>query len=149
MSTYGKSGKTVLVLLVICALFFIPSCGKKGPSKPSVQGKAMKSPDVIFKLGVEPQGYTLPVVSEISWAFFQQQGSEDLICKLKLQISYPKDLKCYANVNLLDLNNFPVTSQQIKLDGLAKEESTEEMVIYISPDMSKRITKARIEIEPI
>ncbi len=143
--------RNCLFLFLIFTIMFLPSCAKKGVDgpKPAIPGKVMVNPEVTLQVGVSPEGVVLPTVSEIRWDFFQEEGRKDYVCKMKMKTVYNDEKKFMAQIQLIDLNNFPVTTQQLKMDGVKGEEVTYDLVIYIEPQLSKKITKAKVVLEII
>lgn len=142
-----KSVFYVLCLLVLSLT--LCSCGDKSAGRAAVAGKVVANPEVSFAKGAEPKGAALPQIPDLSWNFYKEEGKADLVCKLKMKVIFKSDLKCTALISLSDLNRFPVTTEEIKFSGLNGETQNHEIILYITPDMSKRITNGKVEISPI
>lgn len=141
--------KKIILLLVITILAFLPaSCGKKG-QHPAQRGKVINNPEVKLEYYGNPREIVLPDIPEMRWDFYEETGKSDLTCKLKLKVVFKHDGSYMTKIQFLDLNRFPVTSEQIKLIGKKGEETTYEKTLYIAPKDSRRITKAMILITPL
>ncbi|MGV8123596.1 MAG: hypothetical protein AB2L14_27910 [Candidatus Xenobiia bacterium LiM19] len=141
--------KRILTVMVIMILALsLTSCGKKG-QQPAQRGKVINNPEVKLEYYGNPKEIVLPDIPEMRWDFYEEAGKVDLTCKLKLKVVFKHDGSYMSKVQFLDLNRFPVTSEQIKLIGKKGEETTYEKTLYIAPKDSKRITKAMILITPL
>ncbi|GEM_PF-2362235 len=137
---------TVMVVMILA--IFLNSCGNKG-RQPTQRGKVLNNPEVKLEYYGNPENIILPNVPEVRWDFFEEKGKTDLTCKLKLKVVFKCDGKYNAKIQFLDLNKFPVTSEQIKLIGKKGEETTYEKTLYIAPRDTGRITKAQILMTPL
>lgn len=142
------------VIMLLCMSIFLPSCSKTkstGP-RPDIPGKIMTNPEVSMKIGVSPNGAVLPTVSEIKWDFYNTSAESDnksYECRVKMKVIYNDNQKYMAQVQLLDINNFIVTTEQLKMNGLRGEKVDYDFNLYIEPDLSKRITKARVILDTL
>ena len=145
-------------ILVVCICLFLASCGKSksGGDKPDIPGKVMANPQVTMGVGLSPEGLTLPTVSEIKWDFYKVapgislpestagKGKDMYECKVKMKAHYNGNTKFMAKVELLDMNGFVVTFEKLKMDGLKGETVDHSFNLYIEPELSKKITQARV-----
>jgi len=135
-------------MVIMILAFSLTSCGKKG-QQPAQRGKVINNPEVKLEYYGNPREIVLPDIPEMRWDFYEEAGKVDLTCKLKLKVVFKHDGSYMSKVQFLDLNRFPVTSEQIKLIGKKGEETTYEKTLYIAPKDSRRITKAMILITPL
>lgn len=141
--------RRILTVIVIAILAFsLSSCGKKG-QQPARKGKVLNNPEVKLEYYGNPKEIVLPNIPELRWDFFEEAGKTDLTCKLKMKVVFKTDGQYMAKVQFLDLNKFPVTSEQLKLSGRKGEETTYEKTLYLAPKESNRITKAQILMTPV
>ena len=146
------------VIIILCMSVFLPSCskGKSDGPKPDIPGKTMTNPEVSMKVGISPEGAILPTISEIKWDFYEinskpEASKEDKLyeCRVKMKVIYNDNKRFVAQIQLLDINNFIVTTEQLKMNGLKGEKVDYSFNLYIEPELSRRITKARIVLETI
>ncbi len=140
--------KFPIILLLLSLLFILPSCSKKadGP-KPDIEGKTIHMPETSMKIGVSPGEIKLPTVSEIKWDFYKVPNNQKYECRMQMKVKFNGDEKFLAQIQLLDYNNFPVTIQQEKLIGQTGEETEYQIILYIEPELSKKITKAKVILD--
>jgi hypothetical protein len=135
-------------MLVTGALLLLVSCANKG-AKTTQKGKVMSYPEVRLDGAGPSAAAALPEISEIRWDFFHEEGKDDLVCKFRMQVTFKQESKFMAKINFLDLNNFPVTTEKLKIMGKKDEQVVYEHKLYIDQKNSRRITKAQVVLTPI
>jgi hypothetical protein len=136
------------ILIFALAAMLLFSCGKEGPQN-IIKGKGMSYPEVKLESAASSAKIVLPEIPELRWDFFPEPGHAELTCKFKMQVTFKEEGKFNAKIQFLDLNNFPVTTEKIKMIGKKDEQVAYERTLYIDQKVSRRITKAQILLTPI
>lgn len=136
------------VLIFTLAALLLFSCGKEGQQN-TIKGKVMSYPGVKLEGAHASTKIALPEIPELRWDFFPEPGKSELSCKFKMQVTFKDEGKFNAKIQFLDLNNFPVTTEKIKMIGKKDEQVEYERTLYIDQKVSRRITKAEILLTPI
>lgn len=138
----------VFLLLLVISAFFLFCCDKK-PQNAAQVGKVMSYPEIKVENTAGVKDVVVPEIPEVRWDFYKEEGKRELTCKYRMQVNFKVEAKFMAKVQFLDLNNFPVTTEKVKLIGLKDEQRMYEQSLYIDPKVSQRITKVQIVLTPI
>lgn len=140
--------KFLSAALILFSVILLASC--TSDNKASKNDREMTNIEVCTKVGVSPEGLKLPEVPEISWKFYEgEEAKGKTTGKLSMKVHYKETRKYVGDIQLLDLNNLPVTTEAVSLNGAENEDEILPIDLHVSKDVAKRITKAKLVVTPV
>ena len=137
-------------LLGICLIFSLCSC--TGFSKGSSGSRKMQDIEVTTKIGISASelGMKLPNSVNVEMKFLDSNNSNSSSTgKITVTAHFNETRKYSAEIQFLDLNNIPVTTESFKMDGIDNTDGSYTIDMHIDKKISKRITKAKLVVGPV
>ena len=136
-------------VLGICLIFSLCSC--TGSSKGSSESRKMQDIEVTTKVGISASelGMKLPSSVNVDMKFLDSNNSNSSSTgKITVTAHFNETRKYNAEIQFLDLNNLPVTTESFKMDGIDNTDGSYTIDMHIDKKISKRITKAKLVVGP-
>ncbi len=137
-------------VLGICLIFSLCSC--TGSSKGSSESRKMQDIEVSTKVGVSASelGMKLPSSVNVEMKFSEDNNSNSASTgKIIVKAHFNETRKYNAEIQFLDLNNIPVTTESFKMDGIDNTDASYTVDMHIDKTIAKRITKAKLVVGPV
>ena len=141
--------KAISLMLIMAAVIFMASCTNKKTETGS--DRVMENVEVTTKVGISANdiGMKLPEIPELSWKFYDDKDATGKSKgKMTVKAHFKETRKYSAEVQLLDLNNLPVTTESLVMNGVENADETFTLDLHINKEIAKRITKGRVVVAP-
>ena len=140
----------ISTILGICLIFSLCSCTKT--TKRSTGDKNMQDIEVSTKVGVsaEELGMKLPTSVDVEMKFSDENNSnQSSTGKIIVKAHFNETRKYNAEIQLLDLNNIPVTTENFRMDGIDNTDGSYTIDMHVDQKLAKKITKAKLVVGPV
>lgn len=140
----------ISTIIGICLIFSLCSCTKT--TKSSTGDKSMQDIEVSTKVGVSAEeiGMKLPTSVNVEMKFLDENNSNQASTgKITVTAHFNETRKYNAEIQLLDLNNIPVTTESFNMDGIINTDGSYTVDMHIDKKLAKRITKAKLVVGPV
>lgn len=140
----------ISAVIGICLIFSLCSCTKT--TKSNSANKSMQDIEVTTKVGVsaEELGMKLPTSVNVEMKFSDDNNSnQSSTGKITVTAHFNETRKYNAEIQLLDLNNVPVSTESFRMDGIDNTEGNYTVDMHVDKTTAKRITKAKLVVGPV
>ena len=112
----------------------------------------MQDIEVSTKVGVsaEELGMKLPTSVDVEMKFSDENNSnQSSTGKIIVKAHFNETRKYNAEIQLLDLNNIPVTTENFRMDGIDNTDGSYTIDMHVDQKLAKKITKAKLVVGPV
>ncbi len=140
------------IIITLLATLILISCANE--TKTGGNDREMQNIEVSTRVGVSAEaiGMKLPEVPELKWKFLTPEEREKITKytgKMTIKVKFNENRKYSADIQLLDINNLPVTTENLTMDGVTGSEAVYTVDLHIAPELAKKVTKAKLVVGPL